>query len=208
MIGTDTKAQILSAAIELFALNGYEKTTMRDIAEKVAIRSASIYYFFRSKESLLEAIFAEFAENFSKYRTPPEAIFAAAQTQPLAEVLGMLFYTFGEPGERERIMAISRIILSLQYENAAAQALYQRVFVQEAMSYGVEVFQGLYAMGLLKKVDFQWVTYIFHAFAVALFEETLRHFDPRFPNNRAYKAGIQYICANFGAAIMAQGGEG
>ncbi len=52
------KEQIIDAAEDLFAYYGYHKTTLDDIARKIGIKKNSIYYYFESKEELLNAIIA------------------------------------------------------------------------------------------------------------------------------------------------------
>lgn len=49
----DTRARILHEAIQLFGAHGYAGTSMRDIAQAVGIRPASIYAHFASKEQVL-----------------------------------------------------------------------------------------------------------------------------------------------------------
>jgi AcrR family transcriptional regulator len=51
-----TRAQIRAAAIELFTANGYEKTSLREIADRVGVTKASLYYHYPSKQALLEAV--------------------------------------------------------------------------------------------------------------------------------------------------------
>lgn len=50
------KEQIIEAAQSLFAYYGYSKTTLDEIAQKVGIKKNSIYYYFESKEALLNMI--------------------------------------------------------------------------------------------------------------------------------------------------------
>jgi TetR/AcrR family transcriptional regulator len=52
----DRKDQILKVAEELFAQNGYSKTTMREIAERLEIKKPSLYHHFRSKEEIYSKI--------------------------------------------------------------------------------------------------------------------------------------------------------
>src|ERR1700755_154838 len=47
-----TKAAILKAAQELFAEQGYERATVRDIAARAAIDPAMVIRYFGSKEGL------------------------------------------------------------------------------------------------------------------------------------------------------------
>ncbi len=58
----DTKEKVFKAAVELFAEHGYEKTSMRMIAEKCAISKPAVYYYFPDKESLFNGLI-EFGMN-------------------------------------------------------------------------------------------------------------------------------------------------
>ena len=51
-----TRESILMAALRLFSRNGYEGTSMRDIAGEVGISQGAIYKHFAGKDALLEAI--------------------------------------------------------------------------------------------------------------------------------------------------------
>lgn len=55
--GEQTKALILNAALETFHEQGYEKTTMRTIARKAGLSLGSAYYYFRSKERLIQEFY-------------------------------------------------------------------------------------------------------------------------------------------------------
>lgn len=51
-----TKERIFEAAIDLFAQNGFDATSMREIAEAVGIKKASLYSHYKSKDEILEKI--------------------------------------------------------------------------------------------------------------------------------------------------------
>ena len=51
-----TKERIFDIAINLFAKNGFDSTSMREIAETVGIKKASMYSHFKSKDEILEKI--------------------------------------------------------------------------------------------------------------------------------------------------------
>lgn len=52
----ERRAEIVSAAAHVFATDGYANVGMREIAEAVGIRGASLYHHFSSKEEILYAI--------------------------------------------------------------------------------------------------------------------------------------------------------
>lgn len=51
-----SRRRILDHAARLLRNGGYHRTTLREIAEAVGIRKASLYYHFASKEEIVEAV--------------------------------------------------------------------------------------------------------------------------------------------------------
>jgi AcrR family transcriptional regulator len=60
--GVQRVAGLLDAGAALFAENGYETTTMTQIAKRAGASIGSLYQFFPSKEVLAEALFARYVE--------------------------------------------------------------------------------------------------------------------------------------------------
>ncbi len=61
--GEQTQARIVQAALELFRDRGYEATTMRAVAEKAGVSLGNAYYYFKSKEFLLQAYYHRIHED-------------------------------------------------------------------------------------------------------------------------------------------------
>jgi len=55
--GEQTKASILNAALEIFHERGYDETTMRAIAKRAGVSLGNAYYYFSSKEHLIQAFY-------------------------------------------------------------------------------------------------------------------------------------------------------
>jgi AcrR family transcriptional regulator len=55
--GDQTRQLILDTALEMFRERGYEQTTMRAIAQKAGVSLGNAYYYFRSKEYLIQAFY-------------------------------------------------------------------------------------------------------------------------------------------------------
>ncbi len=85
--GERTRAHILETSLELFRERGYDETTMRAIAERAGVAVGNAYYYFRSKEHLIQAFYA---------RTHEEHL--AASREILAR----------ERGLRERLLGVMR----------------------------------------------------------------------------------------------------
>ena len=52
----DTVDRIQRSALELFSRQGYERTSLRQIADELGFSKAALYYHYRSKEDLLAAV--------------------------------------------------------------------------------------------------------------------------------------------------------
>jgi AcrR family transcriptional regulator len=51
--GAETRERILDVAQDLFTQHGYDKTSLRDIADRLGITKAALYYYFERKEDIL-----------------------------------------------------------------------------------------------------------------------------------------------------------
>jgi AcrR family transcriptional regulator len=51
-----TRDRILDIALDLFTENGFDKTSLREIAERLGFSKAAIYYHFSSKDEILLAL--------------------------------------------------------------------------------------------------------------------------------------------------------
>jgi AcrR family transcriptional regulator len=54
-----TRTAITEAALRLFRENGYEATTMRAIAQEAGVSTGNAYYYFGSKEELVQQFYAQ-----------------------------------------------------------------------------------------------------------------------------------------------------
>jgi AcrR family transcriptional regulator len=53
MTASSTRERILDIALELFVDQGYDKTSLRDIAERLGTTKAALYYHFERKEDIM-----------------------------------------------------------------------------------------------------------------------------------------------------------
>jgi AcrR family transcriptional regulator len=56
----DTRARIQAVALELFAEQGYDKTSLREIAERLDVTKAALYYHFKSKEDIVSSLVEDY----------------------------------------------------------------------------------------------------------------------------------------------------
>jgi AcrR family transcriptional regulator len=53
---SDTRARIQAVALELFIEQGYEATSLREIAERLGVTKAALYYHFKTKEDIVASL--------------------------------------------------------------------------------------------------------------------------------------------------------
>ncbi|GIE89081.1 TetR/AcrR family transcriptional regulator [Actinoplanes regularis] len=84
---TDTRERAVTVALELFARQGYTATSLREIAERLGVTKAALYFHFRTKEEILTAILRGYLDGVTTLveaaEGPDELIrgFAAHQRQ-------------------------------------------------------------------------------------------------------------------------------
>ena len=71
----DTRVRIQQVAVELFTEQGYEKTSLREIAERLDVTKAALYYHFKSKEDIVASLVEDYYGRL-------DALVAWAQGQP------------------------------------------------------------------------------------------------------------------------------
>ncbi|WP_328416210.1 TetR family transcriptional regulator [Micromonospora sp. NBC_00389] len=117
----DTRTRILRAALDLFAEHGYQRTSLRQIGERLRLTKAAILYHFPAKEHLLAALVEPLVADL-------EALLDVAQGQPTEQArwtvlegwvdtmlahrrpLGMLFHDIALVGRGDtyhRLMGIA-----------------------------------------------------------------------------------------------------
>ncbi|HEY3743200.1 MAG TPA: TetR/AcrR family transcriptional regulator [Bryobacteraceae bacterium] len=58
----ETRRKILTAALALFRTQGFEKSTMREVAQRAGVATGAAYYYFDSKDALVLAFYEQAAE--------------------------------------------------------------------------------------------------------------------------------------------------
>lgn len=108
----ELRSAILQAATELFLRDGYEKFSLRRVAESVGYSATTIYLYFRDKDDLL---FAAVSDGFSSFDARMREV-AMSVEEPLERLkaLGEAYITWGlENPELYRLMFMQRADFSL-----------------------------------------------------------------------------------------------
>ena len=93
---SNTRERIIVAAVELFYTNGYEATGMAEILKKSRANSGSFYFFFDSKEHLLDAVLDWYLAHLEPIILQP--VYAATD-DPIERIFVLL------DGYRQKVLA-------------------------------------------------------------------------------------------------------
>ncbi|HEV7475600.1 MAG TPA: TetR family transcriptional regulator [Pyrinomonadaceae bacterium] len=108
--GEQTKALILTTALEMLHERGYEQTTMRAIAEKAGVSLGNAYHYFGSKDHLIQAFYHQLTEDHLRASLPALEKESSLKghllslmrlkidtLEPYHEFAGVLFQTAADP---------------------------------------------------------------------------------------------------------------
>lgn len=84
--GEQTRTRILQAAMGLFEERGYDRTTMRAIAQEAGVSVGNAYYYFASKEHLIQGFYDRIAD---EHRAAAREVLAT-ETELAARIRGVL----------------------------------------------------------------------------------------------------------------------
>lgn len=108
--GDQTRALILETALEMFRERGYDETTMRAVAQKAGVSLGNAYYYFGSKEYLIQAFYQRLHDSHIEVALPAlehdktlkARLLTAMRTkidtmEPYHQFAGVLFKTAANP---------------------------------------------------------------------------------------------------------------
>jgi AcrR family transcriptional regulator len=87
---SERRRELVAIASELFAAQGYQATTVREIAIAAGMLSGSLYHHFESKEAILDELLREYLDE--AVRT--YELIATAPSDPLETLQSMVMATF------------------------------------------------------------------------------------------------------------------
>jgi AcrR family transcriptional regulator len=72
-LSTDTREKILQAAFTVLSRQGYENTSIKEIAEEAGVAQGLVHYYFKSKQQLVLGVLAEVCQELELKGSEGEA---------------------------------------------------------------------------------------------------------------------------------------
>jgi AcrR family transcriptional regulator len=76
-----TRTRIQAVALDLFTEQGYEKTSLREVAERLGVTKAALYYHFKSKDEIVTSLVEDRLMAFDEVIKMAESLPADAETR-------------------------------------------------------------------------------------------------------------------------------
>ena len=152
----NTKQDILEAALDLFSVQGFEATSISQIAGAVGIRKASLYSHFESKQAILDALVQDVLVQYGEH-----SIFARTDWEKDAEeipvtpdaavqmIQGQLRYIIHDP----YISRARKMLVIEQFQNPELAKLQTKQNYTDVMQYFTGMIKRLADGGILTEYD-------------------------------------------------------
>jgi AcrR family transcriptional regulator len=152
----NTKQEILEASLDLFSVQGFEATSISQIASAVGIRKASLYSHFESKQAILDALVKEVLEQYAAH-----SIFAGTDWEkdtdhlPLTPgeavqmIQGQIRYILHDP----YISKARKMLVIEQFRNPELAKLQTKQNYSDVLQYFTGLVKQLIRQGVLAEDD-------------------------------------------------------
>lgn len=155
----NTKQEILEASLDLFSVQGFEATSISQIANAVGIRKASLYSHFENKQAILDALVKDVLDQYAE-----RSIFAKADWDEYDDaedksaltpdaaaqmILGQIRYILHDP----HISKARKMLAMEQFRNAELAKLQTKQNYTDVMRYFTGLVKHLIRNGILADDD-------------------------------------------------------
>lgn len=155
----NTREEIIEAALDFFSVNGYEATSISQLANAVGIRKASLYSHFANKQDILDTVIETVLKGYADH-----SIFAHADWEDpdytkdktgmtaedvAGQVQGQIRYILHDP----HISKGRKMLMIEQFRNAELAELQTRQNYMDVLHYFEGMMGFLIREGILKAAD-------------------------------------------------------
>jgi len=105
----DAKRRIVEAAMDVMAERGCDQLAIDDVAKKLGVTKGAVYWYFASREALIEAVLATICGNMQK------VAFESYYNRPLEETLVRIFDRFALTDDRQRKIFFEMFALATRH---------------------------------------------------------------------------------------------
>ena len=152
----NTKQEILDASLELFSVQGFEATSISQIAGAVGIRKASLYSHFENKQAIREALVKEVLAQYTEHsifarkdRENDDGNIPLTSDDAVQMIQGQLRYILHDPS----ISRARKMLVIEQFQNPELAKLQTKQNYSDVLQYFTGLIKQLTQQGVLADDD-------------------------------------------------------
>lgn len=172
--------EIIAAALELFAEQGFATTSLKDVGKKAGVSKATVYLYFKNKEDLLTAAvqrsvvpILDFADD---YEIDTDA--------PASEMIRTLLHRWIDEFDARSARGLPKLVMAEAASFPSLATLYVDTVLQRARRLFQRILKRGIAAGEFREVDVREVVHVLLAplLHVQIHGASLGEHDPAFPD--------------------------
>lgn len=154
----DTKEKILMTALQLFARNGYEAVSVRNIAEELGMTKGALYRHYKNKRDIFDSIVDRMiqidVQRAKDYQMPVEQYdvnSGSYENMSLEDIQKFTIEQLKFWTEDDFAWRFRRMLTLEQYRNTEMAEIYSQCIVAGPVAYMEDLFCELIQKGVLKE---------------------------------------------------------
>ncbi len=192
---SDTKENILTTALSLFAQNGYEAVSVSMIAGVLGVTKGALYKHYKNKRdifnSIVERMYQIDTERAKKYCVPQGTLDEMSEEYKNTEFNNIVQFALAQFDfwTTDVFASNFRKMLTLeQYKTPEMNTLYQDCIVSGPIKYLENLFSEMIKKGILKKIDAKQLAIEFYApfFLLISTSDEFKNNDLNAKNNKKW----------------------
>ena len=146
-----TKERILAEALTLFSENGYDGTSVEQIAEKVGIKAPSLYKHFKGKEDILNTLIDNAEARYEAYFGSEQRLGQLPESREvfIRVTMERVLFTMRDP----MIRKIRKFLVQEQFRSDRLAAVTTRHQLEGVQRMYTRIIGGMMEKGLFVKDD-------------------------------------------------------
>lgn len=184
---SDTREKILMTALSLFARDGYEAVSVRNIAEELGMTKGALYRHYKNKRDIFDSIVDRMiqidAQRAEDYRMPAEQYNEMSDSYENTSLEDIQKYTVEQLKfwtEDDYALKFRRMLTLEQYRSAEMAELYSQCIVAGPVAYMEDLFRELTKKGVLKEENPRQLAVEYYAplfLLISMFDKTGKNED-------------------------------
>lgn len=166
----NTKLKIQQEALRLFAQRGYKAVSIRDICKEVGIKESSIYYHYKNKQAILDAILNQTEELMDQMKMRFNQVFEKIQHVE-EEAFCKVAVAFLEGYLlNETMYPLIKMLAIERFSDQKAAAIYQKLLFQVPLEGQEKIFKEMMDRQFIREDEPSVLAYNYYAIIYFAFE--------------------------------------